>query len=122
MLRELTVNPLARFRVADVMEKRVIGLPASMSIDVLFRRLMNDRELGRARAWPLVEDDGALVGILTGVLWLVVWPFERLLMGLGVRSVTGWSAIVAGWFMAVLRSWKYFDAPDATAPDERGPK
>jgi H+/Cl- antiporter ClcA/predicted transcriptional regulator len=66
VLREYTVNPLARFRVADVMTTRVVSIPADMRIDGLFRRLLNDDPvLGRGHAWPLVAGDGSLVGIIT---------------------------------------------------------
>ena len=64
--REYTVNPLARFRVADVMERDVPTIPASMPADALLRRLANDDPvLAAHHAWPIVDNAGALVGIIT---------------------------------------------------------
>jgi chloride channel protein, CIC family len=66
VLREYSVSPLARLRVADVMERDVPTLPATMSVDPLLRRLVaHDSVLGRRGAWPLVDDHGGLVGIVT---------------------------------------------------------
>ena len=66
VLREYSVSPLSRLRVADVMERDVPALPASMHVDLLLRRLVaHDSVLGRREAWPLVDDGGALVGIVT---------------------------------------------------------
>jgi CBS domain-containing protein len=66
VLREYSVSPLARKRVADVMERDVPALPATMHVDLVLRRLVaHDPVLGRRGAWPLVDDDGALVGIVT---------------------------------------------------------
>ena len=66
VLREYSVSPLARMRVQDVMERNVPTLPATMQVDLLLRRLVaHDSVLGGREAWPLVEDDGALVGIVT---------------------------------------------------------
>ena len=66
VLREYSVSPLARMRVADVMERDVPALPAAMHVDLLLRRLVaHDAVLGRREAWPLVDDGGALVGIVT---------------------------------------------------------
>jgi CBS domain-containing protein len=66
VLREYSVSPLARMRVQDVMERSVPTLPATMQVDLLLRRLVaHDSVLGGREAWPLVDDDGALVGIVT---------------------------------------------------------
>ncbi|HKU62233.1 MAG TPA: chloride channel protein [Gemmatimonadales bacterium] len=66
VLREYSVSPLARVRVADVMERDVPALPAAMHVDLVLRRLVaHDSVLGRREAWPLVDDAGALVGIVT---------------------------------------------------------
>jgi H+/Cl- antiporter ClcA len=64
--REYTVSPLARFRVADVMERDIPTIPAGMPADALLRRLANDDPvLAPCQAWPIVNTAGALVGIIT---------------------------------------------------------
>lgn len=66
VIREYSVSPLARFRVEDVMERDIPTIPADMHVDDMLRRLLtHDPVLGRRNAWPLVDDGGALVGILT---------------------------------------------------------
>jgi H+/Cl- antiporter ClcA len=66
VIREYSVSPLARFRVEDVMERDTPTIPADARADQLLRRLLElDPILGRRHAWPLVDDSGALVGILT---------------------------------------------------------
>jgi chloride channel protein, CIC family len=66
VVREYAVNPFARFRVEDVMERDVPTIPADTRADHLLRRLLqHDSVLGCRHAWPLVDDMGALVGILT---------------------------------------------------------
>ena len=64
--REYSVSPFARFRVEDVMERNVPTIPAGTKADRLLRRMLqHDAVLGRRHAWPLVDDSGALVGIVT---------------------------------------------------------
>ena len=64
--REYAVSPLSRFRVADVMERDVPTIPASMPADGLLRRLANDDPvLAPHQAWPIVDTAGALLGIIT---------------------------------------------------------
>jgi CBS domain-containing protein len=66
VMREYAVNPLARFRVEDVMRKPPSVVPAGIHLDDLVRRILHDDPvLGRHHAWPVVDDDDRLVGILT---------------------------------------------------------
>jgi chloride channel protein, CIC family len=66
VIREYSVSPLARFRVEDLMERDVATIPAGVHADAMLRRLLtHDPVLGRRHAWPLVDESGALVGILT---------------------------------------------------------
>jgi CIC family chloride channel protein len=66
VVREYAVSPLARFRVEDVMERDVPSIPADMAgIEIMRRLLIHDPVFGRRHSWPLVDQDGALVGILT---------------------------------------------------------
>jgi CBS domain-containing protein len=66
VMREYAVSPFARFRVEDVMERNVPTIPADLRVDVIVRRLLqHDPVFGRRHAWPLVNAQGALVGLLT---------------------------------------------------------
>jgi CBS domain-containing protein len=66
VVREYAVNPLARFRVEDVMERDVPSIPAdTCAVDIVRRLMLQDTVFGRRHSWPLVDRDGALVGILT---------------------------------------------------------
>jgi CBS domain-containing protein len=66
LVREYMVNPLHTLRVADVMETSVATVPASFPLERLFRQMADlDPVIGRHHAWPLVDDDGCLVGIIT---------------------------------------------------------
>ncbi|HEY2379093.1 MAG TPA: chloride channel protein [Gemmatimonadaceae bacterium] len=66
VVREYSVSPFARFRVEEVMERDVPTIPADTRANQLLQRLLqHDPVLGRRHAWPLVDDTGALVGILT---------------------------------------------------------
>ena len=65
-MREYIVNPLARVRVGDVMERDAPTLPPDQKLDVILRRLAaHDQVLGRRYAWPLVDGSGKLKGIVT---------------------------------------------------------
>jgi CBS domain-containing protein len=66
VMREYIVNPLARVRVEDVMERNVPTIPADMKVDILLQRLTaHDPALGPRQAWPLLDSAGALVGVVT---------------------------------------------------------
>jgi len=66
VMREYIVNPLTRVRVGEVMEPQPPTLPASQRIDLLFRDpTAHASVLGGRYAWPLLDDSGALVGIVT---------------------------------------------------------
>jgi CIC family chloride channel protein len=64
--REYSVSPLARMRVEDVMERDVPTLAAEATLEALGKRLAEgDPVLGHRYAWPLVNHEGALTGLLT---------------------------------------------------------
>src|SRR5438270_6458171 len=66
VMREYIVNPLHLVRVGDVMEKNVPTVPAGLAVDGLFQRLAEeDPILGRRQEWPVVDDAGRLVGLVT---------------------------------------------------------
>ena len=64
--REYSVSPLHLVRVADVMERDVPTVPAGLKVDGLFQRLADqDPVLGPRQAWPIVDDQARLVGLVT---------------------------------------------------------
>jgi H+/Cl- antiporter ClcA len=66
VVREYAVSPLARLRVEDVMTPNPTTVPADAWADGALRSvLLHDPVYGRQHAWPLVDDDGALTGMLT---------------------------------------------------------
>jgi chloride channel protein, CIC family len=66
VVREYSVSPLSRFRVEDVMERDVPTIPAEIcGADIVRRLLLQDPVFGRRHSWPLVDEHGALAGILT---------------------------------------------------------
>jgi chloride channel protein, CIC family len=66
VMREYSVSPLQQLRVADVMQRDVPVLPANLPLDTLFRDLVTfDPVVGARHSWPLVDDQGRLIGIIT---------------------------------------------------------
>ena len=66
VMREYIVNPLHLVRVSDVMEKNVPTVPAGLAVDGLFQRLAEeDPIIARRQEWPVVDDAGRLVGLVT---------------------------------------------------------
>jgi CBS domain-containing protein len=66
VMREYIVNPLSRVRVEDVMQRDVPALAGDMSIDTLSTRLAaHDLVLSPYYAWPIVDAQGALAGMIT---------------------------------------------------------
>jgi H+/Cl- antiporter ClcA len=64
--REYSVSPLHLQRVEDVMERDVPVIPAALAVDGFFQRLADqDAVLGRRQDWPIVDDAGRLVGLIT---------------------------------------------------------
>ncbi|HET7789438.1 MAG TPA: chloride channel protein [Gemmatimonadales bacterium] len=64
--REYIVNPLHLLRVEEVMERKVPTLPSEMLVDQLLQRLSNeDPVIARRQAWPVVDPEGRLVGLVT---------------------------------------------------------
>jgi CBS domain-containing protein len=65
-MREYIVSPLHQLSVGDVMERDVPAVPGNLPINPVFRRLAAvDPVIARRDAWPIVDAEGRLVGILT---------------------------------------------------------
>jgi chloride channel protein, CIC family len=66
VMREYVVNPLARCRVEDVMQRNAPTVPAEMTVHTLSSLLAkHDPTLAEQYAWPIMDAKGALVGIVT---------------------------------------------------------
>jgi len=60
------VSPFARHLVKEVMERNVATLPADLLVDDVLRRVLyQDQVLGEQQSWPIVDDAGKLVGLVT---------------------------------------------------------
>jgi chloride channel protein, CIC family len=66
VMREYGVSPLHQLRVRDVMDQDVPTVPPHLPVDTVFRQLADlDPVLSRRDAWPIVDANGSLVGIIT---------------------------------------------------------
>jgi chloride channel protein, CIC family len=64
--REYSVSPLARLWVEDVMESHVPVLQADTPVETVGRQLAaHDPILGHLHAWPVVNRQGGLAGLVT---------------------------------------------------------
>jgi len=53
--------------------------------------------------------------VVVGLMWLIVWPLERLSKALGMNALRGWSANVAYWFIIALKPKYFFDPVNVRA-------
>jgi H+/Cl- antiporter ClcA len=71
--REYSVDPLERLSIGDVMSQEVVTVPAALPV----RQLLHDYFLAgkgtRHQGYPVVDNDGALVGVLTRTNLLAEW-------------------------------------------------
>jgi CIC family chloride channel protein len=66
LVREYSVDPFEIHRVGEVMDRTVIGIPATMTVAELSRRISGgDSELVRRQGTPILDEAGRLVGIIT---------------------------------------------------------
>ncbi|MEO8451385.1 MAG: CBS domain-containing protein [Gemmatimonadota bacterium] len=64
--REYGVNPLARLRVKDVMSAETGAIRWDLTLGKLFDGVIErDPAIDRRQAWPVIDDDDRLVGLLT---------------------------------------------------------
>jgi chloride channel protein, CIC family len=64
LFREYAVDPLERVRVSEVMSSDVMTIPGSTSVEDLLERRFGVAR--KHRGYPVVDDGGRLVGVLTG--------------------------------------------------------
>jgi len=65
-VREYSVDPFEIHRVGEVMDRTVVSIPGTMTVDELSRRISGgDTDLVRRQGTPIVDEEGRLVGIIT---------------------------------------------------------
>ena len=70
--REYSVDPLERLSVADVMTSDVVTVPASLPVSELLPRYFLSAE-HKHQAYPVVDDGGQLLGVITRADLLADW-------------------------------------------------
>jgi CIC family chloride channel protein len=89
--REYSVSPFARHRVGEVMERDIPTLPAGLLVDDVLRRVLDhDPVLGERQSWPVVDDAGKLVGLVTRgdlVRAIDATDGEAKMIDIGVRTL-----------------------------------
>jgi CBS domain-containing protein len=66
LIREYSVDPFEIHRVEEVMDRDVPTIPSTMSVAELSRRIASgDPRLTRRQGTPIVDEKGALAGIIT---------------------------------------------------------
>ncbi len=65
LLREYVVDPFEVLRVGEVMDKTPATIPASLTVSELSERITRDPRLARRQGTPVVDAQGALVGLIT---------------------------------------------------------
>ena len=71
--REYTVDPLERLCVSDVMTTKVITVKASLSVKELLEGYFLSHRSPRHQAYPVLDEKGDLVGVVTRANLLEDW-------------------------------------------------
>ncbi len=71
--REYSVDPLERLSVGDVMTQEVVTVPASLPVRQLLQEFFLAGPGARHQGYPVVDNDGSLVGVLTRTNLLAEW-------------------------------------------------
>jgi len=81
--REYSVDPLERVSIAEVMTDKVVTVPASLPIKDLMEKYFLSPQPKRHQAYPVVDDQGGLVGMVTRANLLEDWVTGSLRKGPG---------------------------------------
>ncbi len=71
--REYSVDPLERLGVGEVMTTNVVTIPAAMPVVELLKRYFQTGGLHRHQAYPVVDEKGLLLGVITRTNLLEDW-------------------------------------------------
>jgi CIC family chloride channel protein len=80
--QEYTLDPLERLPISDVMTTQVVTIPASLPVKELIRRFLLIPLEQQHQGYPVVDDAGRLVGVITRNDLLQEW-LEAMLHGQG---------------------------------------
>jgi H+/Cl- antiporter ClcA/predicted transcriptional regulator len=81
--REYSVDPLELLSVEDVMTKDVVSVPASLSVKELLRQYFLGHEKRPHQAYPVVDEAGRILGVVTRTNLLEDWIADALADGDG---------------------------------------
>jgi H+/Cl- antiporter ClcA len=71
--REYSIDPLERSTIGDVMSTDVVVIPASMPVKVLLSEYFFGAGLKRHQAYPVVDANGSLLGVVSRTNLLEEW-------------------------------------------------
>jgi H+/Cl- antiporter ClcA/predicted transcriptional regulator len=71
--REYSVDPLERSSIGEVMTSQVVTVPASMPVKELLHSYFQSSGLKKHQAYPVVDDKGHLLGVVTRTNLLEDW-------------------------------------------------
>ncbi len=71
--REYSVDPLERSALGEVMTQNVVTIPAAMPVVELLKRFFHSGGLHRHQAYPVVDEKGFVLGVLTRTNLLEDW-------------------------------------------------
>ena len=91
--REYAVDPLELLAIDQVMTKDVVTVPASLSAEALMRQYFLDEGKGRHQAYPVVDQAGRVLGVVTRTNLLEEWLAAALAGGGGLER-TGLAPII----------------------------
>jgi H+/Cl- antiporter ClcA len=71
--REYSVDPLERSNLGDVMTRNVTTIPAAMPVVELLKRYFHSGGMHRHQAYPVVDEKGLVLGVITRTNMLEDW-------------------------------------------------
>lgn len=71
--REYSVDPLERSSIGDVMSRQVITIPAAMPVVEVLKRYFSGGGSQRHQGYPVVDEKGTVLGVLTRTNLLEDW-------------------------------------------------
>ncbi|HEY7154417.1 MAG TPA: chloride channel protein [Gemmataceae bacterium] len=71
--REYSVDPLERASLGDVMTRNVVTIPAAMPVVELLKQYFHSGGLHRHQAYPVVDEKGFVLGVITRTNMLEDW-------------------------------------------------